>query len=140
LDPIEKQLLSDAVETDWGLHHEPGFLRMLFPDETSSELIEIARLTMSSLVRRGLVRLYWLSDRPASEAEATEFKANLEVSGTREVVMPVRRDIGPDEVSAVLSDDSNWRPPQRTTWVAFSATELGLTAYFAAKSAASQEA
>jgi hypothetical protein len=135
VDWVEREILSDAQESDWGLFHTWRSVARHFPMETEAAVIDRCRSVISTLVENGLVRLYWLSHRPATEEEAaTERKRLQEEVGLktqRDVVMSINDAIPTTEAEAILADDANWHPPVDDRYVAFEATEAGLKAYYA---------
>jgi hypothetical protein len=134
---IEREILSDAEESDWGLFHTRWSVASHFPMETEAAVIDRCRIAMSKLVENGLVRLYWLSYRPATEeeeeavAERKRLEEEVGFRTQRDVMMSVNDAIPTTEVEAILADDANWHPPVEDRYVAFAATEAGLKAYFA---------
>ena len=130
-----REILSDAEETDWGLFHLRSSVASHFPGETEEVISEQCRTAMRKLVEEGLVTLYWLSAREATETEASaERKRILDEVGLtspRGVFVPLRDDIPLAPVDAVLADDANWQPPIEDRYVAFAATTAGREAYFA---------
>ena len=135
MDLVEREILSDAEESDWGLFHMRWSVASHFPTETEAAVIERCRSAMSKLVENGLVTLYWLSTRPATEEEAAAEWKRLEdevgITTQRNVVMSVNEAIPTMEVEGILADDANWHPPDQDRYVAFAATEAGLKAYYA---------
>jgi hypothetical protein len=132
---VEREILSDAEEADWGLFHTRWSVASHFPTETEQAVIDRCRRAISKLVENGLVTLYWLSFRPATEEEAAaermRLKEDLGFTTQRATVLSVSDAIPTEEVEAILADDANWHPPLDDRYVAFVATEAGLKAYFA---------
>jgi len=135
MDLVEREILSEAEESDWGLFHTRSSVASHFPTEPETAVIERCRSAMGKLVENGLVTLYWLSTRPATEEEAAAERKRLEneigITTKRNVVMSVIEAIPTMEVEGILADVSNWHPPDEDRYVAFAATEAGLKAYYA---------
>ena len=129
-----REILSDAVEGDWGLFHIRSSVAGHFPSQTDETVIELCRTTMKKLIEDEQVTLYWLSTRDATGAEAAAERERLEVevglASSRSVFIPVRDDIPLNAIDAVLADGANWQPPIEDRYVAFSATEAGQEAYY----------
>lgn len=125
-----KQILDDAVESDWGLFTIPESLRKFYPGQSDEQLIETSRGLVRRLVKSGLIRLYWLSTRPASESEANVVRSEFRVGNRRPIVMPVTEDIPPTDSERILAMDSTWRPPVEDRHVAFEATDAGREVYY----------
>ena len=122
----------DFADSDWGLFTIRQSASSHFPDKSAEALFEINRRAISRLIQDGLVKLYWLSGRPATQAEAVVELERFGIKGNRDVVMPVFEDIPPENVAAILAEDSNWYRPSDDRYVAFIATDLGKKAYYAA--------
>ena len=135
MDLVEREILSDAEESDWGLFQTRCSVAGHFPTETEAAVIERCRSAMSKLVEDGLVTLYWLSARPATEEEAAAERKRLAdevgLTSERNVVMSTKEPIPTMQVDGILADDANWHPPDKDRYVAFAATEAGLKAYYA---------
>jgi hypothetical protein len=135
MDLVEREILSDAEESDWGLFHTRWSVASHFPTETEAAVIERCRIAMGKLVQDGLVTLYWLSIRPATGEEAAAERKRLEdemgITTQRNVAMSINEAIPTMEVEGILADDANWHPPDEDRYVAFAATEAGLKAYYA---------
>jgi hypothetical protein len=132
---VERIILGDAEESDWGLVNTLWSVASHFPNETEEAVRAMCREVITLLVNNGWVSLYWLSNRSATEAEATTERARLQeelgLATQREILKSEYEDIPAAEVEAILRDEANWQPPTEDRYVASIATERGLKAYHA---------
>lgn len=63
MNDLEKHILDDAVESDWGLFTIPESLRKFYPGQSDEQLIEASRGLVSRMIGSGLIHLDWLSTR-----------------------------------------------------------------------------
>lgn len=132
---VERVILGDAEESDWGLVNTLWSVASHFPNDTEAAVRARCREAMTNLVGKGWVTLYWLSNRSATEAEASAERARLKVelglATERGILKSEYEDIPAAEVERILRDEANWQPPKEDRYVAFIATERGLKAYHA---------
>jgi hypothetical protein len=105
--PLEREILSDAVDDWFGLWEATAQARRLLPSMSDAERHELSRDTLKKMVKEGLIFLCFFKHE-----------------GNWEVRIPM------EKTDYVLDDVTNWQP--EGGWhIRFAATEKGQKVYYA---------
>lgn len=104
----EYEVLAQANEDWYGLWELPVSFRALFPGKPDSQIVEMARDSVQSLLRKGFI--YVCDFRHEGNLENT---------------------LSPDQAVAAISNPEKWSPPAdvHETYIAFTATKSGERAW-----------